>query len=289
MTQTREAQLYMVAACIAFGLLWVLIRISSETMHPILIVFYRTLFGFLSLTPFYLKEGRNAFKTEQLNYHLIRGCAALVATFCIFYAITVVPLAKVVAITYVAPVFAAFVAIYVLKEKVHIRRIISMAVGFVGVLVVLRPEKLELNTGEILAFFGAIGIAVTIIMIKVLSKTDRSKTIVAYSYAIVLPVSFVTSLFFWQWPTWSELGILAFIGVSVTIAQLFTVKAFSKADLTAILPLDFIRLILATLFGYFLFGEPIDQAVWVGALIILASTIYIAHREAHVKKQEDTV
>lgn len=285
LTQTGQAQLYMVIACVAFGFLWAMIRLASETMHPILIVFYRTLFGFLSLTPFYIREGRNAFATTKLKLHFIRGCSAVVATFCIFYAVSVVPLAKVVAITYVAPVFAAFVAVIVLKEKVHARRIISMIFGFLGVLIVLRPGITTLTLGEILAFFGAIGIAVTIIMIKVLSATERSETVVAYSYAFLLPISFIAALFVWQWPTWEEFGLLAMVGLFVTIAQLYTVKAFSKAELTAILPLDFIRLIFATLFGYYLFGEPIDEWVWIGASIVLISTIYIAHREARVKNK----
>jgi len=284
LSETRQAQIYMIIACMAFGCLWAMIRIASETVHPVLIVFYRTLFGFLSLTPFYIREGKGAFATKKLKFHLIRGASAVVATFCIFYAVTVVPLAKVVAITYVAPVFAALVAVIILKEKVHTRRIVSMVIGFIGVMVVLRPGSMALSLGEILAFFGAIGIAMTIIMIKVLSATERSETVVAYSYAIVLPVSFLASLFIWKWPTWGEFGLLALVGIFVTIAQLFTVKAFSKADLTAILPLDFIRLIFATLFGYYLFGEPLDNWVWVGASIILVSTIYIAHREAQVKK-----
>ena len=160
-----------------------------------------------------------------------------------------------------------------------------MIFGFLGVLIVLRPGITTLTLGEILAFFGAIGIAVTIILIKVLSATERSETVVAYSYAFLLPISFIAALFVWQWPTWEEFGLLAMVGLFVTIAQLYTVKAFSKAELTAILPLDFIRLIFATLFGYYLFGEPIDEWVWIGASIVLISTIYIAHREARVKNK----
>ena len=112
------------------------------------------------------------------------------------------------------------------------------------------------------------------------------ETIVAYSFGIILPVSGVIALFFWQWPTLLELSYLMAIGFGIAIAQIAMTRAFKLSDTMAVLPLDFVRLLLATIYGIFLFGEPVDIWVWVGSLVILTSTIYTSHREAVMAREE---
>jgi len=286
MSDAAKGSLYMIISGVLFACMWVVIRQASETMDPVLIVFYRNLFGFLILTPFYFKHGISGFVTDRMPLHVLRAIGMLVGTYSIFYAISVTPLATVVAITYAAPVFGAVGAIWFLKEKIHLRRIMSIFVGFIGVVVVIRPFDLELTYGVDSALIGALAMAMSLIVVKMLSRTEKPETIVAYAYVFTLPISFIIALFFWRTPTLYELGLMAVLGFGVTYGQIFLVKAFQKADVMAVLPLDFIRFLLASFFGIWLFSEPVDIWVWVGAIIILTSTVYTSHREALAHKKE---
>ena len=286
MTDSAKGATYMVLSGVIFACMWVVIRLASDTMEPALIVFYRNLFGFLALTPFYYSHGLSGFITERLPLHGLRALGMLIGTYSIFYAISVTPLATVVAITYAAPVFGAVGAIWILKEKIHLRRVMSIVVGFIGVIIVVRPVGMEMSLGIDSALVGAMAMAMSLIVVKMLSKTEKPETIVAYAYVLILPISFVVALFFWRAPTWQELGLMALLGLGVNYGQIFLVRAFQYSDVMAVLPLDFVRFLLASFFGIWIFSEPVDIWVWVGAIIILASTVYTTHREAMAHKKE---
>jgi S-adenosylmethionine uptake transporter len=285
MSDAAKGAGYMVLSGVIFACMWVVIRYASDTMNPALIVFYRNLFGFLTLIPFYYSHGFSGFATERFPLHMVRAVGMLVGTYSIFFAISVTPLATVVAVTYAAPIFAAVGAIWILKEKIHLRRVMAIVIGFVGVMVVIRPAGLDLTLGIDASLIGALAMAMSLIVVKMLSKTEKPQTIVAYAYVLILPVSFIVALFYWRPITWEEAGLMATLGVGVTYGQLFLVKAFQKADVMAVLPLDFIRFLLASFFGIWLFSEPVDIWVWIGAIIILGSTVYTAHREALAHKK----
>jgi len=225
------------------------------------------------------------YKTDKYKLHAIRGIATLTGTYGIFYAVSVTPLATVVGITYAAPVLAAVGAVWVLKEEIHLRRVAAIVIGFVGMLMVVHPGNVEWTIGMSGAMLGAVSIAASLLVVKTLAKTDRPHTVVAYSFSLVLPISFAVALYFWKWPTVQELIYVAIIGVGVSIAQIFLSRAFRYADAMAVLPYDFVRLLLATIYGIWLFGEPLDLWVVAGASVIMVSTIYTAHREALAHRQ----
>lgn len=278
----------MVWSCIIFVLLWVLLRKASATIHPTVIIFFRSVFGILTLMPFFLREGRGAFRTKRIKLHLLRGSTAIVAVYSIFFAVTLVPLADLVAITYAAPIFATIGAVMLLGEKVHLRRVMATLIGFAGVLIVVRPGVQDMTTGLWLALLGTLAIAGSLVSIKALTDTERPETIVAYSLAFILPPSFVVALFFWQWPTGQDYLLLVLIGVLVTIAQTALARAFLHGEATAVLPFDFVRLVLAGFVGWMVFDETMDVWTWVGASVILVSTIYMAHREARLAKIDES-
>jgi drug/metabolite transporter (DMT)-like permease len=273
----------MVWSCLLFVCLWVLIRIATETVHPFVVILFRSLFALLALAPFFWREGRSALQTSRFAMHALRGLFATIATFTIFYAVSVVPLADLVAITYAAPVFATLGAVVALGERIHLRRILSTAFGFLGVMIVLRPGVEVMTPGALIGLVGAMAIAASLLTIKTLTRTEKPQAIVAYSLLFVVPSAIVAAAFVWRLPTWQELALLAAIGLLVTMAQMALTRAFMHGEATQILPFDFVRLILASLFGIFLFGEPVDIWTWVGGAVILTSTIYTAYREARGK------
>ncbi len=291
MSDTSRGMLYMTISCIIMGCLWALVRAAGENLHPFLIVFYRNFFGLVMMLPMIYRAGWSAYKTPHWKLHLGRGATALMGTYGIFYAITQAPLATVVAITYAAPIFAAVGAVFILKERIYIRRIISILVGFIGVIMVLAPgltgQQMDAisSSGLWAAVMGAVAISIAIILIKFLVGAEDTKVIVTAPFMIITPISFVVALPYWQWLTINELGMMALIGIGISIAQYLLTLSFKLADATAVLPLDFIRLLLATGFGVWLFNEPADYMVILGAVVILASTVYNSHREAVLAKR----
>lgn len=286
MTDTQKALGYMTMSCIMVGVIWVAIRLLSENMSVFLVVFYRNFFGLLALMPFLLRNKSTAFKTKNLKLQFARALSALFAMYGIFYAITISPLAQVVAITYAAPVIASVGMVLILGEKIKLRRVLSILIGFIGVLLVVQPGNMELTVGIVSAIGGSVCIAFTLLVVKVLARNDRPETIVLYNFMITTPVSFLIALFVWKIPTLTEILMLAAVGITISFSQVFFARAFKLADATAVLPLDFIRLLLATFFGVWLFGEPVDPMILTGAAIILVSTVYTAHREALASKVE---
>lgn len=280
-----QAMIHMIWSGILFGTLWAIIRHTSETVHPFLIVFYRTLFGLLAFAPVFWRVGAGFFKTKRIGLHFLRALFAVGGTLGTFYAIANAPLADVVAISYAAPVFGVLGAAVWLGERIKLRRILAIIVGFAGVLLVVRPGFETVTIGIWAAIIGAVSIGASILLIKTLSSTDDPQAIAAYSFLLILPVVFLVALSVWEWPTLGELGLLAVIGVMVRFAHTSLGRAFALGEVSAVLPLDFVRLMLATLFGIYLFGEPADLLTLAGALIILGSTVYTAHREAQLGKR----
>lgn len=275
-----QGQAWMLAACVVFALLWTAIRWASETLHPFVVAFYRCFFGLITLLPMLVVHHRTVLATSRFPIHLRRATSGMIAMLATFYAIANAPLATVMSINYAAPLFATIAAVLFLGERIRARRMIALAVGFTGILVVMRPGAVPLSAGVVAAMLSAVATAASIVSVKQLTQTDDPRAVVAYSFLLMLPPAFIVALFFWQWPSWQELGILALVGVTASLAQTALVRAFSLAEATAVLPLDFFRLVLVVIIGIVVFGEAFDGWTVLGGVIILASTIYVAHREA---------
>ena len=279
-----RAIIHMIWSGILFGTLWAIIRHTSETVHPFLIVFYRTLFALLAFAPVFWRTGFQFFRTERLGLHFLRALFAIGGTLGTFYAIANAPLADVVAISYAAPIFAVVGAAIWLGERIKVRRILAILVALLGAFLVVRPGFEAVTIGITAAILGAVSIGASMLVIKSLSSTDDPQAIAAYSFLLILPVVFLFALSVWKWPTPEELGLLIVIGVMARFAHTALGRAFALGEASAVLPFDFVRLMLATMFGVYLFGEPVDLLTLAGALLILGSTVYTAYREAQLGK-----
>lgn len=276
---------WMVLGCIVFAMLWGLIRQASESVHPFVVVFYRNLFGTLMLAPLIIKHGRTLFQTNRIGAHVRRATSGVVATFCTFYAIANAPLATVMSINYSAPLFTTIAAIFFLGETVRWRRMVALAIGFIGMLIVLRPGQIPLTVGIMAAIVSAVATAFSTIAMKQLSRTESSLSVVTYSFVLMLPPSLLVCLPYWQWPNGQELLVLLGIGLTASVAQSCTVKALGAADATAVLPYDFVRFGLVVAIGVLAFGDPVDGFTYLGGLVIFAATVYMAHRETVAARQ----
>ena len=285
LSDQAQAVVYMLVSCIVFTVMWAIIRHTSESVHPALIIFYRTLFGVVVLLPTLLRGGKGMLRVNRLSLYLLRGLFSVMGLYGGFFAVTLIPLADVVAITYAAPLFVTVGAILLLGERLHWRRILATIIGFIGVMIVLRPGAQPLSVGVLAAVAGTLGFSGAMLTIKVLSRTEKPETIVAYAFLMALPVTLATASPVWQWPDLASLALLILIGVMATVGQVTMTRAFALGEATAILPLDFSRLLLAVILGTLLFGDAIDGFTITGGLVILAATVYTAHREARLGRK----
>ncbi|MSO93671.1 MAG: DMT family transporter [Rhodospirillales bacterium] len=276
---------YMVATGVVLAWMQVAIRMAAEEMHPFEVSFFRILLGVLVFVPVMVRDGLGVFRTNNLRLHVIRSAAFVGATFCFYTAVQLVPLAKVTALDFSGPLFATVLAVVMLGEKIRVRRIAALLIGFAGMLVVVRPDAGELDTGTILMLGTSVCWGISIITIKVASRTESSTTITLYSMVLGAPFALLAALPFWQTPTPEQLPILLVIGIGTTVANWCYAQAFRAADLTLVLPFDFLRLIWAAVIGFLLYSEIPTLWVWVGATMIFGSVVYIAYRESRLRAE----
>ncbi|MEK9904171.1 MAG: DMT family transporter [Rhodospirillales bacterium] len=276
----------MIMSTICFVSMQSLIRQIGGELPPVEVAFFRNLFGFCAIAPIFFRQGFKPLKTSRLRLHALRGALQGVSMMAFFTGVTMVPFAEATSISFSAPLFATILAVIILREKIRIRRISALLFGFVGVLVVLRPGFVEVGVGQGLLLSSSLIWGAAIIVIKRLSISESAATQTAYMGLFMTPITFLPALYVWETPTIDQLGWMALIGIFGTIGHLCFAGAFRRAESSALLPLDFLRLLWASLLGYFLFVEVPDFWVWIGGGLIFTSATYIAFREAQLAKRK---
>lgn len=284
-----KGALLMTGASFGFTIMNVLIREASVELHPTQIAFFRNLFAALFMLPLLHSVGFAALRTERLGLHVVRALIGIVAMTMWFTSVTVLPLAEAVSLNFTVPLFAVAGAAIFLKEVVGIRRWSATLLGFLGVLVILRPGFQELHLDMAYPIVAAFCMAISVLIVKSLSRTDSTVTIVLLMNLLLTPLSFVIALPQWVWPSAYVLMLVAGVGAVAVLAHLALTRAYTYADASAILPFDYTRLPFIALLGYLLYGEVPDGWIWAGAGIIAGATIYIAHREATIARSRQTI
>ncbi len=276
--------LWMLLAAFAFAALTTIIRDMSSTLHPFELAFFRNLFGLLFMLPWFWRSGFAALKTERLHLHGFRALVGLSAMLAWFTAISMMPLAEATALSFTAPLFATIGAALFLGETVRARRWAATVAGFVGALVIVRPDGIDIGFASALALAASAFMAIASITVKSLSRTESASTIVLFMGLLMTPMSLAPALFHWTAPAPTDYLWFIAIGFFATIGQMSMARAFAATDISAVLPFDFSRLIFAAAMGYFLFAEIPDVWTWSGAAIIFTATLYTAHRESRAAR-----
>ncbi|MFY8061387.1 MAG: DMT family transporter, partial [Arenimonas sp.] len=205
----------MLFSTVLFGLMAVVIRLASETQHPFEIAFFRNLFGLLFTLPLLFKHGPGLLKTSKLPLYLLRCAIGTVGMLAGFWAIVHLPLAQAVAISYSTPLFVTIGAVWVLGETVRARRWAAVLIGFIGVIILLRPDADTFTGASLVALLAAVMSASVAISIKFLTRTESPDAIVVFTTALWVPMSMVPALLFWQTPsgiTWLGLVLAGVCG-----------------------------------------------------------------------------
>lgn len=251
-------------------------RFLSSELHPFEIGFFRCLFGLVVLLPPLLHYGLEPLRTSQIRLHVIRAILNVTATLLFFVGLAHTPLAKASALDFSAPLFAAVLAVVFLHERMPLRRLVALLAGVAGVLIVLRPGLGEIDLGALFVLASGATWGLTLIVIKVLSRNDSSLTTTIYVGLFTTPLALIAALPVWQTPSLEQFGWLALTGGLGGLGQLCLAQALRTTDVTLILPIDFTKLIWASLLGFLVFAEMPDVWTWVGGATIFAAAFYVA-------------
>ena len=284
-----RAALLMLASTMAFGLMAIAIRYATRYVPTQEVAFFRNAFGLLALLPMLLRPGRAPLKTQQLPRYFVRSAIGLGSMLCAFWALGHLPLAQAVSLSYSTPLFVTIAAVLWLGETVRVRRWAAVVVGFIGVLVIVRPGTAGFSAGSLIAVAAALLSSLVAIQIKQLTRVDSADTVVLYTYVFWVPLSLVPAVFVWVWPTGLAWVWLVATGVMGTVGQLLWTRALRLGEVSALTPISFLQLPLVTLGGWLLFDESVDRWTLIGAGIILAANAYIAHREAVLARRAASV
>ena len=274
---------WMALAAVFFSIVFGLVRHISESINAFEQTFFRHIFGILILAPFIIRGGRASLRTGQLKLNIFRNLIGNGGTTLSFLSVTMISLTDSLTLHFTMPIFAILFALIILKERVGSHRWVAMVLGFFGVLVVLRPGFHDLNPGMLAALAAATCFGLSDVLLRKLSRTDMTLSIVFYSFIFQLPFSLPLALTNWVTPTPMELLWLAAMGAMSFGAQWSLSRAYILADASVVSPVLFIRLPIVSVIGLVFFGQVTDMWTWIGAAIIFGSTYYAARREANLR------
>jgi drug/metabolite transporter (DMT)-like permease len=283
-----RAALWMGAATTAFAAMIILIRHLSQTFDPLEVVFFRNLFGLLAMLPWLARQGVGALRTQRLGLHALRAAIAIVSMVCWFTALSLMPLAEATALSFTAPIFASVLAVVFLGEVMRLRRWTATAVGLLGTLIIVRPGFEAFQPVALLAIGSAVIGGIGTILVKVMARTESAGSIVTYMVLFATPLSLVPALLVWQTPTLEQLCWAALLGLAASFGHVCLTRALASADATVVVPFDYLRLPAVALIAYLVFGEVPGVWIWVGGTIIAASSLYVIHREATLRREVAT-
>lgn len=278
-----RAVVLMFLATIAFSFMHVLVRDVSESLHPFEVAFFRNAFGLVVVVPWLLRYGVGILRTARPGLHGARALLNALSMMCFFYALSIAPLSQVAALSFTAPIFATILAAVALREAVGRRRWSAIACGFAGTFVAVRPGFAEVGLGTALILVQALTWAGALVVIRVIGRTDSAITIASYMVLLMIPLLLGPALWVWRTPDGGELLALAAIGVVGTLAQVLMTQALKEGETGTVMPVDFCKLIWASIFGYLFFSEIPSVFTVLGGAMIFLSASYIALRESRLR------
>lgn len=249
-------------------------RETTRELNVFQIMEVRSVLGFFMLYPLIrLSGGFTTMRTSRPLQHIGRNLVHYAAQLGWFFALTLIPLGQVVSIEFTMPIWTAILAASFLGERMTVWKISAIVLGVVGVIVIVRPVAGEINSGQLIALGAAVGFGISIAMMKSLTRTENTLTIIFWMLVIQSAAGLFPSLYVWQWPSayaWCWMVVIAFCG---TFSHYCMARAMLYADATVVLPMDFLRVPLTATAGWLIYSERLDAFTVLGAAMILAGNL----------------
>ncbi len=278
--QSRLGIAYMAGSMFLFSAIDTQGKFLTDTLNPVQIVWARQsglLFGVFILLAI---RGFSVLRTRHPVLQIVRGGLAATSATLFIFAVSFVPLADAVAVSFIAPFIVTVLGALVLREPVGMRRWSAVTIGFVGAMIIIRPGLGVIHPAVMIVAVAATLFALRQILSRMLASTDRTATTVAYTALVGSALLTIPLPFVWKWPTTTlEVVLLISIGVLAAFAELLVIKALEVAQAVVVAPVQYSLLIWSTMYGYLVFNQLPDLWTSTGALIIVATGIYTLHRE----------
>jgi drug/metabolite transporter (DMT)-like permease len=273
-------------AILCFAVMDAAIKYLTADFGTWQIMFFR---GFFSLIPIAVLVARSGgvgtLRSRRPLSHVGRALVGIAAAFCFFYAYSLMPLADAYAIGFAGPLFMTALSVPVLGEKVGWRRWLAVLVGFTGVLVMLRPGQGVLSLEALVPLAAAAFYALTMLYVRILARTESNAAITFYFVVTMSAVAAIAMIPEWRTPQGWQWPLLIMVGVIGGVAQIAFTQAFRLTSPSLLAPFEYTAMIWAVLFGFIMFGDIPDKAIWIGGGIVVASGLYIIHRETLLHRQ----
>ena len=286
MLNNNQFAIFLIIISIIFGtLMGTFIKLAQEELNVITTGFLRFFFGFLIITPYILKTKFEVFSTKNLKIHILRSALNLPAMLLGFAALAMLPLEKMTAIHFIVPIIVTILAVIFLKEKIYLYRSIALVIGFLGMLIILRPGIIDISIGIYMALISSLIWSVVIILTKKVSKDDSAITILSHQYVYMSLFSFPLVIYFWDQPSLKTIIFILCAAMSGTILHIALNHAYKLVDVTMTQPYSFLGLVVSSIIGYFVFSDKPDFYTWLGASVIFCGVLLISYRELQLNKE----
>ncbi|MFN4089931.1 MAG: DMT family transporter [Alphaproteobacteria bacterium] len=289
-TRPLAAALLMLTATGAYACIALIARHLSSEVHAFEILFFRNIFGLVIMLPWLWQTIRpEVLATTRIGMHGVRAGFNSLSMGCWFLAVGLIPLADATAISFTAPLWVTIFAALFLGETVRIRRWAATLIGFAGILVILHPGLAEggldaLSPGVLVALVAAAAWAITVVTLRTLARTERPETVLTWQVLLMAPISLPAALLVWTWPTTEALLWLALLAALATAGQFCHIRALALQDVTALQPIDFVKLPIIAGLALLLFGE--EPSLWTigGGIVVFCAASYVSWREGQLKR-----
>mgnify|MGYP005690002843 FL=1 len=286
MLNNNQFAIFLIIISIIFGtLMGTFIKLAQEELNVFTTGFLRFFFGFLIISPYILKTKFEVFSTKNLKIHILRSALNLPAMLLGFAALAMLPLEKMTAIHFIVPIIVTILAVIFLKEKIYLYRSIALVMGFLGMLIILRPGIIDISIGIYMALISSLIWSVVIILTKKVSKDDSAITILSHQYVYMSLFSFPLVIYFWDQPSLKTIIFILCAAMSGTILHIALNHAYKLVDVTMTQPYSFLGLVVSSIIGYFVFSDKPDFYTWLGASVIFCGVLLISYRELQLNKE----
>jgi drug/metabolite transporter (DMT)-like permease len=280
-----QGALWLVSGGFIFTSNGAMIRLLSTELEGVQTAFFRASFSVLLLAPMILTGRVRPWRSARIQGHFWRTFMGTCSMVLSFYAVSMLPLADATALAFSQPLFSVIIAAVVAGEKVRRRRWAATIVGFIGVLVMVRPGSGSLQPGAVVALANAMSVAVSIYLVRRLSDSEAPLMILTQFAIFSTLLLVVPAIWFWRWPTPAGWALAVGVSITATLGQYFWVQAFASGEMSAVAPFDYLRLPFAVFVGWLIWGEMPVIWTYAGASIVIASALYIAYREAQLMRE----
>ena len=261
-------------------MMFTVLRIVQSDINVYTTSFFRFFFSLIILIPYIFYTKFSFIKTNNIKKHLVRSSLNLPAMYLTFGALTMIPLEKINAIHFLNPLFVSIFAVIFFKEKIYIYRVISLILGFVGIIVVIRPGLIPLEIGSFMVLGSTVLWALCIIITKDITKEESAINILIFQCIFMSLFTFIIAYFNWELPSSDQLMLLFLSALFGNVFHLMINHSFKIADLTLTAPFRYSVLIWGSLFGFLFFNEIPDLFTWIGGTIIFLSILILTYFES---------